>query len=69
MIVPHLKDGDYEVPSNNRPISLFPVLSKVAEKIALTQFNDFLTKQKRTHSTPEREPQEPFYRNSEPSGY
>ena len=35
----------HEVPNNNRPISLLPVLSKVAEKIALTQFNDFLTKQ------------------------
>ena len=45
MIVPHLKDGDHEVPNNNRPISLLPVLSKVAEKIALIQFNDFLTKQ------------------------
>ena len=45
MIVPHLKDGDHEVPNNNWPISLLPVLSKVAEKIALIQFNDFLTKQ------------------------
>ena len=45
VIVPHLKDGDHEVPNNNRPISLLPVFSKVAEKIALIQFNDFLTKQ------------------------
>ena len=45
MIVPHLKDGDHEVPDNNRPISLLPILSKVAEKIALIQFSDFLTKQ------------------------
>ena len=45
VIVPHLKDGDHEVPNNNWPISLLPVLSKVAEKIALIQFNDFLTKQ------------------------
>ena len=43
MIVPHLKDGDHEVPNNNRPISLLPVLCKLAEKIALIQFNDFLT--------------------------
>ena len=34
-VVPHLKDGDHEIPSNNRPISLLPVLSKVTEKIAL----------------------------------
>ena len=45
MIVPHLKDGDHEVPNNNRPISLFPVLSKVAENIALIQISDLLTKQ------------------------
>ena len=44
MIVPHLKDGDHEVPNNNWTISLLPVLSKVAKTIALIQFNDFLTK-------------------------
>ena len=46
VIVPFLKDGDHEVLNNNQPISLLPVLSKVAEKIAfMIQFNDFLTKQ------------------------
>ena len=45
VIVPHLKDGGHVVPNNNRPISLLPVHSKVAEKTALIQFNDFLTKQ------------------------
>ena len=45
VIVPLLKDGDHQVPNNNQPISLLPVLSKVAEKIAFKiQFNDFLTK-------------------------
>ena len=44
VIVPHLKDERHEVPNNNQPISLLPVHSKVAEKIALIQFNDFLTK-------------------------
>ena len=38
-------DGDHEIPNNNRPISLLPVLSKVTEKISLNQFNDFLTQQ------------------------
>ena len=44
-VVPHLKDGDHEIPSNNRPISLLPVLSKVTEKIALNQFTEYLTQQ------------------------
>ena len=45
MVVPHLKDGDHEIPNNNRPISLLPVLSKVTKKIALNQSYDFLTQQ------------------------
>jgi len=44
-IVPHLKDSDHEIPSNNRPISPLPVLSKVTEKIALNQFTEYLTQQ------------------------
>ena len=44
-MVPHLRDGDHEIPNNNRPISLLPALSKVTEKISLNQFNDFLTEQ------------------------
>ena len=45
MVVPRHKDGDHQIPNNNRPISLLPVLSKLTEKIALNQFNDFLTQQ------------------------
>ena len=29
--------------NNNRPVSLLPVLSKVAKRIAMRQFNDYLT--------------------------
>ena len=42
-VVPHPKEGDHEVANNNRPVSLLPVFSKVAERIAMRQFNDYLT--------------------------
>ena len=42
-VVPHPKEGDREVANNNRPITLLPVLSKEAERIAMRQFNDYLT--------------------------
>ena len=45
VLVPRHKDGDHQIPNDNRPISLLPVLSKLTEKIALNQFNDFLTQQ------------------------
>ena len=45
VVCQHLKDGDHKTPNNNRPISFIPVLSKVTEKIALNQFNDFLIQQ------------------------
>ena len=34
-----VKKGDYEEPSNNRPLSLLNFASKVCEKIALEQFS------------------------------
>ena len=47
--------------SNNRPISLLPILSKVCEKVALNQLTEYLNKynllspcqsgNKRNHST------------------
>ena len=46
-VVHYLKDGDHEVPNNNRPISLQQVLSKVAEKIAFCQLNNYLTETNR----------------------
>ena len=44
-----LKDGDHEIPNNNRPISLLPVLSKVCERAAHDQLVSYLsTKQRLT---------------------
>lgn len=42
-LVPHPKEGDHEMANNNCPISLLLVFSKVAERIAMRQFNDYFT--------------------------
>ena len=39
-----LKEGDHEIPANNRPLSMLNVLSKVCEKLALKQFSNFLNR-------------------------
>ena len=31
------KDGDHEIPNNNRPVSLLPAASKICERVALNQ--------------------------------
>ena len=41
-VVPVLKSGDSEEPANTRPISLLPILSKVCERAAHSQFVNFL---------------------------
>ena len=44
------KEGDHEVSSNNRPVSLLVVASKVCERLALEQFSCHLTNNKRLSS-------------------
>ena len=44
VVIPNLKSGDRNRPENTRPISLLPIMSKVCEKAAHTQFMDFLDK-------------------------
>ena len=45
-VIPIRKDGDHEVASNNRPISLLAALSKVCDKVVLNQFTAYLTERK-----------------------
>ena len=46
-VIPLLKDGDHEVASNNRPLSLLNTVSKICERAVLNQFNSYLTRNKR----------------------
>lgn len=41
-VLPILKNGDHEIASNNRPLSMLNVASKICEKVALNQFSSFL---------------------------
>ena len=60
-VIPLVKEGDNEIPSNNCPISLLPALSKICERVALNQFTEYLTRcnrltnhqsgNKKSHST------------------
>jgi hypothetical protein len=49
-VIPLLKDGDHEQASNNRPLSLLPVASKICEKVVLIQFNSYLLRNNRLSS-------------------
>ena len=42
-VVPLHKEGDPEIASNNRPISLLSCLSKICDKVALNQYTEHLT--------------------------
>jgi len=42
IIVPTFKAGDVQDPSNFRPISLLPILSKILEKIVSNQLMEFM---------------------------
>ena len=49
-VIPLLKEGDHNVASNNRPLSLLPVASKVCERIVLNQLSGYLSDHNRlTH--------------------
>ena len=41
--IPNLKEGDYEIPNNNRPVSLLTVASKICERAALNQLMEYMS--------------------------
>ena len=41
-VIPLLKDGDHEKPSNNRPLLMLAVASKICENVAFQQFSNYL---------------------------
>ena len=47
MLMSILKEGDHELPCNNRPLSLLVIVSKICEKIVLKQFNRYLISKRR----------------------
>ena len=49
-VIPLLKEGDHEEASNNRPLSLLAVASKVCEKVVLNQFSSYLSMNSRLTS-------------------
>ena len=46
-VIALLKDGDHEVPNNNRPVSLLIAFSKICERLVLNQLTDYLVRHKR----------------------
>ena len=42
-VIPLLKEEDHEQASNNRPLSLLKVVSKICEKVAFNQFSLYLS--------------------------
>jgi hypothetical protein len=52
--IPILKEGDYEIPNNNRPVSLLTVASKICERAALNQLMEYMSQKGcRSHRTSE----------------
>ena len=50
-VTPIPKNGDYEQATNNRPISLLPVLSKVCERVVHNQFPSYVQSKNRLTKT------------------
>ena len=46
-VIPLPKDGDHEIPNNNRPVSLLPAASKNFKRVALNQLMTYTTTKRR----------------------
>ena len=68
-VTPILKDGDQEIPKNNRPISLLPVLSKVCKRAAHDQLVSYLSTKQRLTTQQCGNIKLEFYRNRFDSNY
>lgn len=49
-VIPILKDGYHQAASNNHPLSLLNVVSKICERAVLNQFKSYLMRNKRLSS-------------------
>ena len=45
-VMPLLKEGDHEIPNNNRPMSLLVAVSKICERIVLNQLTEYMINKK-----------------------
>ena len=46
-VTPLLKEWDFEIPNDNRPLSLLPVASKIFQRVALNQLTEYFSRKKR----------------------
>ena len=46
-VIPLVKEGDHEIPNNNRPLSLLLAASKICARIFFNQLTDYMTRNKK----------------------
>ena len=45
-VIPLVREGDHEIPINNRPVSLLVAASKICERVVLNQFTEYMISKK-----------------------
>ena len=45
-VIPLVKEGDHEIPNNNRPVSLLVAVSKICEHVVLNQLTQYMINKK-----------------------